>query len=93
MGITTVIVSGIVTDQCVASTVRGLADEGLQVITVEDACAAPDMNLHNAELTIMNVIYTYVMSTNDTLDLLDETLRTVKEVESENLVEAYNNYK
>ncbi len=74
MGITTVIVCGIVTDQCVASTVRGLADAGYQVITVEDACASPDMELHDTELKIMNVIYTYVMDTNETLELLKKEL-------------------
>lgn len=36
MEIETVIVTGIVTDQCVASTVRGLADAGYNVICVED---------------------------------------------------------
>lgn len=72
MDIKTVVVCGIVTDQCVASTVRGLADAGYQVITAEDACTAPDENLHNMELKIMNVIYTYVMSTDDTIALLDE---------------------
>lgn len=71
MGIETVVVTGIVTDQCVASTVRGLADEGLQVICVEDCCAAGSMELHNAELTIMNTIYCEVMST-------DETIETIK---------------
>ena len=39
MGIETVIVTGIVTDQCVGSTIRGLADAGLKVICVEDCCA------------------------------------------------------
>ena len=43
MGIETVVVTGIVTDQCVASTVRGLADDGFKVICVEDACAAACM--------------------------------------------------
>ena len=48
MGVETVIVTGIVTDQCVASTVRGLADAGYKVICVEDACAAGSMELHDA---------------------------------------------
>lgn len=73
MGIETVVVCGIVTDQCVASTVRGLADAGYKVITVHDACAAPDMNLHKQELTIMNVIYTYVMSCDDTINLINKS--------------------
>ena len=74
MGITTVVVGGIVTDQCVASTVRGLADEGLQVLTVEDACASADMALHDAELKIMNVIYTYVVKTQEAIDLIQKEL-------------------
>ncbi len=74
MGITTVVVGGIVTDQCVSSTVRGLADEGLQVLTVEDACASADMELHDAELKIMNVIYTYVVKTQEAIDLIQKEL-------------------
>lgn len=70
MGIETVIVTGIVTDQCVASTIRGLADDGFKVICVEDACAAGDMELHDAELKIMNMIYCNVMSTEETLELI-----------------------
>ena len=70
MGIETVVVTGIVTDQCVASTVRDLADAGFKVIVVEDACASADMELHHAELKIMNIIYCNVLSTNETLDVL-----------------------
>lgn len=72
MGIETVVVTGIVTDQCVASTVRGLADEGLKVICVEDCCAAGSQKLHDAELTIMNVIYCDVMSTEEIIELIEK---------------------
>lgn len=71
MGIETVVVTGIVTDQCVACTVRGLADAGLNVICVEDACAAGSMELHDAELKIMNVIYCRVLSTDETIALIE----------------------
>ena len=74
MGIKTVVVTGIVTDQCVAGTVRGLADEGLQVICVEDCCAAGSQELHDAELTIMNTIYCEVMSTDETIDVIKKNL-------------------
>jgi nicotinamidase-related amidase len=74
MGIETVVVTGIVTDQCVASTVRGLADDGFHVICVEDCCAAGDIDLHNAELTIMNVIYCDVLNADETMDLIRESL-------------------
>lgn len=74
MGIETVVVTGIVTDQCVASTVRGLADDGFKVICVEDCCAAGSMELHNAELKIMNSIYCEVMSTDETIDTIEKYL-------------------
>ncbi|MDD2215707.1 MAG: cysteine hydrolase [Eubacteriales bacterium] len=74
MGIETVVVTGIVTDQCVASTVRGLADDGFKVICVEDCCAAGSEELHNAELKIMNMIYCDVLSTDDTIELIKNNL-------------------
>lgn len=74
MGITTVVVTGIVTDQCVANSVRVLADQGFEIICVEDCCAAPDMELHDTELKIMNVLYCNVLSTEETLDILSTAL-------------------
>ncbi|MHC1721948.1 MAG: cysteine hydrolase family protein [Aminipila sp.] len=73
-GIETVVVTGIVTDQCVASTIRGLADEGLKVICVEDACASGSQELHDAELKIMNIIYCDVLSTDETINLIKKNL-------------------
>jgi len=72
MGIERVVVTGIVTDQCVACTVRGLADAGLKVIVCEDACAAGNMEQHDAELKIMSVIYCDVLSTDETIALIDK---------------------
>lgn len=74
MGIKTVVVSGIVTDQCVASTIRGLADEGLHVICPEDACAAGSQELHDQELRIMNIIYCDVISTDQTIETIKKYL-------------------
>ncbi|QIE55992.1 cysteine hydrolase [Pikeienuella piscinae] len=62
MGITDVIVAGIFTDQCVSSTVRSLADESFGVVVAEDCCAAATMELHEAELRIINMIYCHVAS-------------------------------
>ena len=75
LGIETVVVTGIVTDQCVAGTVRGLADDGFKVICVEDACAAACMELHDAELKIMNNLYCNVLSTEETIAVLDGKLK------------------
>jgi nicotinamidase-related amidase len=61
LGIRNVICAGIFTDQCVASTVRSLADESFQVAVVEDCCAAGTDALHEQELAIINMIYCHVM--------------------------------
>ncbi len=62
MDIKDVIVAGIFTDQCVSSTVRSLADESFGVVVVDDCCAAATMELHEAELRIINMIYCHVAS-------------------------------
>ncbi len=72
IGIKTVVVCGIVTDQCVAGTVRDLADNDFQVIVVEDGCAAPDIELHDMELKIMNIIYCNVLSSDETIEVLEK---------------------
>ncbi|KZL89021.1 cysteine hydrolase family protein [Clostridium magnum] len=71
MGIRTVVVTGIVTDQCVASTVRGLADEGFNVVVIEDGCAAATEDVHNAELKIINKIYCEILSTDQVIELMN----------------------
>lgn len=70
LGIKTVVCAGIFTDQCVASTVRSLSDESFNVVVLEDACAAGTMELHNAELTIINNIYAKICSTDDLIKVL-----------------------
>lgn len=72
LGITHVVCCGIFTDQCVASTVRSLADESFDVIVAEDACAAGTMELHDRELEIMNMIYCSVMSDDEVIAYLPD---------------------
>jgi len=75
MGIETLVVTGIVTDQCISSTVRSLADEGFKVIVIEDCCAAGTQELHDAELKIINIIYCNVMKTEEVIELLKKNLK------------------
>jgi len=74
MGIDTIIVTGVVTDQCVAGTVRVLADHGFRVICVEDCCAAPDMELHDMELKIMNIVYCNVLECDEVIALIEDSV-------------------
>ena len=70
MGIKSVIVTGIFTDQCVSSTVRSLADESFEVLVVEDCCAAATDEIHLQELKIINMIYCHVLQSEDLKKLL-----------------------
>jgi biuret amidohydrolase len=70
LGISQVICCGIFTDQCVASTVRSLADESFEVIVIEDGCAAASERLHRHELEIINRIYCHVMSGDELMPYL-----------------------
>lgn len=70
MGIDTVVVTGVLTDQCVSGTVRSLADESFKVWLIEDACMAATEEIHNNELEILNNIYCHVINTDELLAAL-----------------------
>lgn len=70
IGITDVVVAGLLTDQCVSSTVRALADADFSVIVVEDACAAGTESIHAAELATLNLLYCSVMTTEEVVAFL-----------------------
>lgn len=68
--ITDVVVGGLLTDQCVSSTVRSLSDENYSVWVVEDACMAGNIELHEHVLEIMNNTYCNVVNTEEVLAVL-----------------------
>ena len=72
MGIKSVVVAGIFTDQCISSTVRSLADESFEVVVVEDCCAAATDELHDQELRIINMIYCHVLQLEDVVETLQD---------------------
>ena len=70
MGIDTVVVTGVLTDQCVSGTVRGLADESFHVWLIEDATRAATQKIQDAELEILNNIYCHVINTDELINAL-----------------------
>lgn len=70
MGIDTVVVTGVFTDQCVSGTVRSLADESFKVWLIEDACMAATEELQKHELTVLNNIYCHVINTEELLEAM-----------------------
>jgi nicotinamidase-related amidase len=70
MGIDTVVVTGVLTDQCVSGTVRSLADESFKVWLIEDACMASTQRIQDNELEILNNIYCHVINTDELIEAL-----------------------
>jgi nicotinamidase-related amidase len=71
MGIDTVVVTGVLLDQCVSGTVRSLADESFKVWLIEDATRASTQKIHENELEILNNIYCHVINTDELIDALN----------------------
>lgn len=71
MGIDSVIVTGVFTDQCVSGTVRSLADESFNVWLIEDACRAATEEIQNHELAVLNNIYCHVINTKELLTAIN----------------------
>ncbi|MCE5192561.1 cysteine hydrolase [bacterium] len=67
MGIEHVVVAGVFTDQCVASTVRDLSDWGYTIFLAEDATSALNADIQVWETKIMNQIYCKVVSTEEVI--------------------------
>ena len=70
MDIDTVVVTGVLTDQCVSGTVRSLADESFKVWLIEDACMAATEEIQEQEVSVLNNIYCHVISTDELLQAL-----------------------
>lgn len=70
MGIDTVVVTGVFTDQCVSNTVRSLADESFKVWLIEDGCMAATKEIQEHELAVLNNIYCHVINTKELLEAI-----------------------
>lgn len=70
LGIDTVVVTGLVTDVCVAQTTREFGDRDFDAIVVADACATLDQEIHKAALDTIGRTFGTVLSTDQVLDLL-----------------------
>jgi nicotinamidase-related amidase len=67
LGIDTVIVTGVVTDVCVAQAAREFGDRDFNAIVVEDACASTDDARHKAALETIAITFGFVESTEQVL--------------------------
>ena len=68
IGVDTVIVTGVVTDVCVAQTTREFGDRDFNSIVVEDACASIDETRHKVTLETIGFSFGTVLSTDEVLN-------------------------
>lgn len=70
VGIDTLVVVGVGTNDCVETAVRDASDRGYDVLLVGDACATRVREQHEFALTVLNGIYCRVIETEQALGLL-----------------------
>lgn len=73
-GIRNLIVTGVTTEVCVSSTLRQATDLGFYCITIDDACASANQDLHEAALQMIaveNGIFGTVKSTQACIDMIE----------------------
>ena len=68
MGISNLVVVGVVTTGCVHTAVTDAADLGFHVVLVEDGCAALVPEMHWSSIRILRDVYAKIMTTQDVLD-------------------------
>lgn len=74
MGITTLIITGVVTNYCVETAARNAGDRGYDVIVVSDGCAAMSEEDHAFALRILDNVYCRVHDTETVLEKIADGL-------------------
>jgi nicotinamidase-related amidase len=70
MGVTTCVVSGVMTGICVSSTVRGGVEHNFRMIVVEDAVADAVRESHVAELQILGRVFADVLRSDEVIGMV-----------------------
>ena len=85
LGIKSLCVVGVYTNECVETTVRDACDLGYHVTLVEDACTTQTADLHEASIKTLRDRYCRIIDTDHVIDDLETTLPL--EVVKEKVVE------
>ncbi|MGK0172834.1 MAG: hypothetical protein ACI9W2_004575 [Gammaproteobacteria bacterium] len=79
VGISTLVIGGVVTNACVETTARDACDRGFDVVLVDEACAAFSPEAHVATMLALQGPFATVRNADDVIALLDpQTLSLLK---------------
>jgi biuret amidohydrolase len=73
--IESVIVTGLSSDVCVATTAREAADRGFKTIMVSDGCTTLSEKMHRASLETFNIAFGWVRTADEVIALLENASR------------------
>lgn len=76
LGITTLVIGGVVTNVCVETTARDAADHGYDVVLVDDACAAFSPEIHQATLVSFQGPFGRVRLAAEVITLVEQAVAT-----------------
>jgi biuret amidohydrolase len=71
LGITSLVIGGVLTNVCVETTARDAADRGYEVLLLDDGCAALSPEIHEATLLSFGTYFGHVRGTDEVLALLN----------------------
>ena len=72
LGVETLVIGGVVTNQCVEATVRGAFDHGFAAVLVDDACATYSEDLRRGTLQSIGDWFCKVITTDSVLSWFDQ---------------------
>ena len=75
MGIDTLYICGVYTNECVSTTVRDACDRGFHTTLINDACATVTPELHNATIATLKDRYCRVMTSQEVLKEIREAVK------------------
>ena len=77
LGISSVYVVGVYTNECVETTVRHACDLGYLVTMIDDCCATVTEDLHQASLKTLRDRYARILTTEEAMDIIEHEPKLV----------------